>query len=278
MSEASEIAAPEVVEASTDAPAPVETASTEAAPVSGEETPETEKPSKTFSQEELDEQIGKRLARERRKWEREQAKQQPAQVQQPMQAEGEPKKPDISTFRTVEEYDAAMEQYAEQKLTFREAKKAREQQEASFRREREEIISTHDERQDAARDKYQDYDQVVSNPKLPITEFMADAILVSDIGPEIAYHLGKNAKEADRIARLPPIAQAKEIGKLEAQLLADPPQKPSSAPKPIKPVTRASGNNAVDTLDPKSLDKLGTSAWIEAERQRQARKWDAKNR
>lgn len=275
MSENSEVVAP--VEASTDAPAPVETASTEAAPVSGEETPETEKPTKTFSQEELDEQIGKRLARERRKWEREQAKQQPAPVQQ-VQADSAPTKPDISKFATVEEYDKAMEEFAEKKVAYKEAQRAKEQQEASIRREREEIISTHDERQDAARDKYADYDQVVSNPRLPITDFMADAILVSDIGPEIAYHLGKNAKEADRIARLPPIAQAKEIGKLEAKLLADPPQKPSSAPKPIKPVTRASGNNAVDTLDPKSLDKLGTSAWIEAERQRQAQKWAAKNR
>ena len=40
-----------------------------------ESTPEVaeEQPSKTFSQEELDAAIGKRLAREQRKWEREQA-------------------------------------------------------------------------------------------------------------------------------------------------------------------------------------------------------------
>lgn len=279
MSETSEVAVSEVpVEASTDAPATVETASTEAAPVSGEETPETEKPSKTFTQEELDEQIGKRLARERRKWEREQAKQQPVQAPQPVQADAEPKKPDISTFKTVEEYDAAMEQYADQKLAFKEAKKQKEQQEASLRRAHEEILHTHDERQDAARDKYADYDEVIGNPELPITSFMADVILVSETGPEIAYFLGKNPKEAARISKLAPIAQVKEIGKLEAKLLADPPKKPSSAPAPIKPVTARSGTNVIDTLDPKSLEKLGTSKWIEAERQRQARAWEQKHR
>jgi hypothetical protein len=42
---------------------------------------------------------------------------------------------------------------------------------------------------------------------------MAETIQSSDIGPELAYYLGTNPKEADRISRLHPLAQAKEIGK-----------------------------------------------------------------
>ena len=44
-----------------------------AAPESAETTPEEQQPTKSFSQEELDAIVSKRLAREQRKWEREQA-------------------------------------------------------------------------------------------------------------------------------------------------------------------------------------------------------------
>ena len=51
-----------------------------AAPATEVQTPETpEVATKTFSQEELDAAIGKRLAREQRKWEREQAQRQSEQ-------------------------------------------------------------------------------------------------------------------------------------------------------------------------------------------------------
>ena len=62
----------EVVPAEVSAPEQVATA----APATEELAPEAVEPaieSKTFTQEELDAAIGKRLAREQRKWEREQA-------------------------------------------------------------------------------------------------------------------------------------------------------------------------------------------------------------
>ncbi len=62
---------PEVV-AEVSAPEPVVTATPEPEVVAETQQPE-EKPAKSFSQEELDAMVGKRLARERRKWEREQA-------------------------------------------------------------------------------------------------------------------------------------------------------------------------------------------------------------
>jgi hypothetical protein len=106
---------------------------------------------------------------------------------------------------------------------------------------------------------------------------MADTIRASDIGPEVAYYLGTNVKETERIARLPPILQAKEIGKIEAKLADNPPVKRStSAPAPITPVTARSGNNpSYDTTDPRSIKNMSTSEWIEAERARQMRKMQA---
>ena len=106
---------------------------------------------------------------------------------------------------------------------------------------------------------------------------MAQTIQASDAGPDVAYYLGANPKEADRISRLQPILQAKEIGKLEAKLAANPPvKKTSSAPEPFAPVTaRTVGSPTYDTTDPRSVKTMTTSEWIAADRARQMKKMEA---
>ena len=218
--------------------------------------------SKTFTQEELDAAIGKRLAREQRKWEREQAQRQ-AETQVLKAAPTAT----VDQFESPEAYAEALAlQKAEELIARREAAK---QQSA--------VLESYQEREEAARDKYDDFEQVAYNPKLPITNVMAETIQSSDIGPELAYYLGSNPKEADRISRMTPLGQAKEIGKIEAKLAAEPPVKrTTSAPAPISPVTaRASGAPAHDTTDPRSIKTMTASQWIEAERARQVKKMQA---
>jgi hypothetical protein len=233
------------------------------APVSEVQTPEVDQdqqPTKTFTQEELDAAIGKRLAREQRKWEREQA--QRAQPSAPLAAPVAPEQ-----FESTDAYvEALAAQKAEQLLEQREQ-----------RRQQSEILESYHDKEEKAREKYDDFAQVAYNPNLPITDVMAQSIQSSDIGPEVAYHLGANPKEAERISRLSPILQAKEIGKLEAKLAADPPvKKTSNAPTPISPITaRSTGSPAYDTTDPRSIKTMSTSDWIEAERQRQIKKHEA---
>jgi len=230
-----------------------------AAPETVVETPEVEAP-KTFSQEELDAAIGKRLAREQRKWERDQAQR---------QAETQVLRAPVDDYSAEANPDAMVLQKAEEIIARREAAKQQSQ-----------VLESYQEREEAARDKYTDFEQVAYNPKLSITTVMAETIQSSDIGPELAYYLGSNPKDADRIARLPPLSQAKEIGKIEAKLAADPPvKKTTSAPAPITPVTaRSSGGPAFDTTDPRSTKTMTDSQWIEAERARQRKKWEAQNR
>lgn len=231
------------------------------APVSEVQTPEVDQeqqPAKTFTQEELDAAIGKRLAREQRKWEREQRTQPPVQPATPVAPE---------QFESTDAYvEALAAQKAEQLLAQREQQK---QQSA--------LLESYHDKEEKAREKYDDFEQVAYNPNLPITDVMAQSIQASDIGPEVAYHLGANPKEAERISRLSPILQAKEIGKLEAKLAADPPvKKTSNAPSPISPLTaRSTGTPAYDTTDPRSIKTMSTSDWIEAERQRQIKKQEA---
>jgi len=238
------------------APEQVATPAPEPVAVSAEEQQTT---IKTFTQEEVDSMIGKRLARERRSWERERPKA-PAAPAEPVSQD---------KFESVEAYaEALATQKAEQLLQQREL----ERQQAA-------LVESYHEKEEQARDKYDDFEQVAYNPSLKISTVMAQTIQASEIGPDIAYFLGSNPKEADRISRLSPFLQAKEIGKIEAKVAASPPtKKPSSAPAPIQPVAaRASGAPAYDTTDPRSIKAMSTSDWIAAERQRQVKAWEAKH-
>lgn len=225
-----------------------------------EQTPEEKK----FTQAELDAMIGKRLAREQRKWEREQqAKIAEAQAKARVPAE----LPPADQFETPEAYAEALAEKRAQELL--------QQREAAKRQA--EIMDQYHDKEEEVRGKYDDFDQVAYNPNLPITDVMAETIRASEIGPELAYHLGSNPKEAERIARLSPFLQAKEIGKIEAKLAENPPvKKTSSAPAPINPVkARATNSGVIDTTDPRSIQNMSTSEWIEAERRRQIAKLQA---
>jgi len=238
-------------------PVPMPEQEATAAPVAEDTRPEdqTTETTKTFTQEELDAIVGKRLAREQRKWEREQAQRSaptaPSELPLPDQ------------FDSVETYAKA---YAERMLQEREVQK-----------QRSEYVEAYHDREEDARGRYDDFEQVAYNPNLRITTVMAETIQTSDVGPDVAYYLGSNPKEADRISRLSPILQAKEIGRIEATLVSNPPvKKSSSAPAPISPVTaRSSGAPAFDNTDPRSIKTMTTSEWIAADRARQIKKLEA---
>jgi hypothetical protein len=225
-------------------------------------TPE-EKPAKTFTQEEVDALVSKRLAREQRKWEREKKS-----LSSPAPAPVNVQKPEsFSSPEEAEAYaDAIADRKAEELLARRETE-----------RQKQELADAYHDKEEQAREKYDDFEQVVYNPSLRITNVMAETIQASEVGPDLAYYLGSNPKEAERIAKLSPYLQAKEIGKIEVKLADNPPvKKTSSAPAPITPVTaRSTVAPAYDTTDPRSIKSMSTSEWIEADRARQRKKFEA---
>lgn len=217
-------------------------------------TPPEEKPAeapKTFTQEEVDAAVSKRLAREQRKWEREQAAKATSAAPPAPAADGQPApEPDVV---------ALAEQIANR----------REQEKATAK-----VVEAYHEREESAREKYDDFDQVAYAPTLAITDAMAATIRESEVGPEIIYHLGQNPVEAKRISQLSPLSQAKELGKLEDKLSSNPPaKKVSSAPAPIAPINgKGSSTPTYDTTDPRSVASMTTSEWIAKERERQMKK------
>ncbi len=169
----------EVVAEQVPAPEPAATAAPEPEVVAQEATQPEEKPAKTFSQEELDALVGKRLARERRKWEREQALKAP--------------EPQAQTPATLPDRDIDPDAYADA-LATRKAEELLAKREAD--RQQRELLMAYKEREEAAFEKYDDFEQVVYNKALPITNVMAETIQASDVGPDVAYYLGSNPIES----------------------------------------------------------------------------------
>ena len=135
------------------APAPEVTATTDQAqnaPEVAEQSTEQHE-EKKFTQAELDAMIGKRLAREQRKWEREQQ----ARLAERQAAQSVPAElPPADQFESPEAYAEALAvRKAEELIAQRELQKQRAQ-----------IEDAYAEREEEARGKYDDFEQVAYNP------------------------------------------------------------------------------------------------------------------
>lgn len=93
---------------------------------------------------------------------------------------------------------------------------------------------------EAIRSSAPDFDAVVSNPNLVVSEQLYKVILESDRKAEVAYYIGKNPELAARLSHMPPTQAAREIGRIEATLAMSPTRKQTSAPAPIVPVSSPS--------------------------------------
>lgn len=170
----------------------------------------------------------------------------------PKAAEGEPK---------LADFDYDPEKYAEAKADWKskqaEKNYSDKQRTAAQQAERQRLVSGWEERADKAADKYDDWSEVVGELQ-PDSPFVA-AIMEADNGEDVAYHLGKHPKDAERIAKLPPRQQVFEIGKLSAKLTLTPekPKAPSKAPAPITPLTGAA---PVVSTEPSEQDDM--KSWM----------------
>lgn len=77
-----------------------------------------------------------------------------------------------------------------------------------------------------------DYMEVTRDDSLNLTKDMVDIAAESDDGPALLYYLAKNPDVSDTIARLSPLAAAREMGRIEATKLNVEPKKTTDAPKP----------------------------------------------
>jgi len=227
-------------------------------PIDQESKPE---PEKKFTQQELDSILEKRLARQKRELQRRQPSSPNSTI-------------DVNTQLNPEHY-STNEDYIDALATQKAEKIA---QEREIQQESQKVYDAYADKTELAREKYPDFESVVGSSDFKVTDVMIDAIITSENGPDIAYHLAKNSSEAEKISKLSPLLQIKEIGKLEVKLASSPPvKKVTNAPDPISPINSGNTKGAVyDTTDPRSVDSMSTSDWINAERKRMVEKAKSK--
>lgn len=171
-----------------------------------------------------------------------------AELEKPKAPEGEPK---------LEQFDYDPEKYAAAKAEYAKSQATKDfeakQRADAGKQSQQKLISAWEEKVERGMDKYDDWQDVVGD--LQPTNAVLSAIMEAENGEDIAHYLGKNSKEAKRIAELPVVSQIREIGKLEAKLLSEPvkPKAPSKAPAPITPLTGAA---SVSSDQPSDQDDM----------------------
>ena len=190
-----------------------------------------------------------------------------SQRQPQKMAEAVDQEPQPSQFSDAFEYAKALAEYTADK---RIADMKREEAAAKEAEERQKVIQTWAKKVESAKATLPDFDDIVASSDVVVNDDIRDAILESDVGPQILYHLAENDEVARKIAGLSPKAALREIGKLEARFEAKPEEKPapvvkSKAPAPIQPIR--GGKNIPDV--PRGSDGVfyGTAAqWKELRR------------
>lgn len=137
----------------------------------------------------------------------------PQQAQAPANDLGPEPQPD--QFSDMFEYAKALAEYtADKKLMERDQqevqRKAAAEQELKFK--------AWSERIDKAKAELPDFDDMVQSSEVSVSDPVRDAIMESDVGPKILYHLAENPEFATKLNGMSVISALREIGKLEARL------------------------------------------------------------
>jgi hypothetical protein len=174
---------------------------------------------------------------------------QPQTVESPIGEE-----PRANQFDDAFEYAKALAEWSAEKALYE-----RDQQDLNRKaeEERQKVLKTWSEKLAKAKPNLADFDDIVNSTEVVVSNEIRDAIVESDVGPEILYHLaGLDAEEAQKFQALPLSKALREIGKLEARFekqeaaeetatRSKPVAQKSKAPAPLSPI-KATGS-AMDT-------------------------------
>jgi len=166
------------------------------------------------------------------------------QQRQPQQQSYIDQEPQPSQFADAFEYAKALAEFSTEKAL---AERDRQVAQAREQEAQQKIIQSWAQKVQDAKAELPDFDDLVAASDVVVNNAVRDAILESDVGPRILYHLAENNDLAKKIASLSPNAALREIGKLEAKFEAKPETKQtapvvrSKAPAPIQPIRGGQG-------------------------------------
>jgi hypothetical protein len=231
--------------------AATETAEPEQTEQTEQETQPVENVEKSYTKAEVEEIMAKRVAREKRKLQREMAAEKPKAEVSTQKQDNPPK---LDDFETTEEYlDARADWKVEQRLAA-EAQKAEEEKE---KKATEKLVQKFEKQKAKMAEKYSDFDDLMDDlADLDIPPYINQAVIESDIGGELSYYLAKNPIELEKILDMQPLAAVKALGRLETKLESTPAKKEvSKAPAPFKTVK---GDSKPSTMEISPKDDFET--------------------
>lgn len=123
-------------------------------------------------------------------------------------------------------------------------------------------LDSWEERQNVARTTMPDYDSVIGASTTLFAPLVSEALLESEQGPALAYHLASNPELADKIAAMPPVRAIMELSRIEARLTAPAVKTPTNAPDP----PRTLGSAQAITRDPAKMSVSDYVAWSNKQR------------
>lgn len=252
----------EMVVSTAPAVAPVATASPET-PVTTEtpavETPESEK---TFTQKDIDAIIANRYGREKVKQdkierelrtEREQrirleerlAQHQPAR-------KAEDAEPQLKDFDDFDAYVSAKAEFiAGKKIQSTLSEHDKRVSDERAKTAQMQTVESWNKRIAAA--DIPDFADVVSNSDVPMTQVMQQAIMESEAGPKLAYHLATHPEDASKIAGMTPIGAVRALTLIEEGF-----KKPVAVTQATPPITPTGSRSASikSLVDVKDFDEF----------------------
>lgn len=159
-----------------------------------------------------------------------------------------PQKPTPDQFSDHNEYVEKLTEWKAKEIVSATLRERDEQAAQSKQKaERETRASTWAERQTEYAKTAPDFEEVLAGAETPMPVHVMDALVNSEQGPALAYHLAKNPEVAERIAGMSKDDALMELGALKASLSNPKPALKSvtKAPAPITPV-KSGGGNVVD--------------------------------
>jgi hypothetical protein len=144
-------------------------------------------------------------------------------------------------YATYAEYEDAKDQWLQDEAVrkFQESS-SKTQREQALQNAKQTIAREFGKKVEVAKGKYADFEAVALNPDLPIKEGSPVDVftLDSEVGTDVLYYLGQNPAELDRINKLNPVAQVRELTKIELKV-AGKPAAAAAAATSAKPTTQA---------------------------------------
>jgi hypothetical protein len=154
--------------------------------------------------------------------------------------------PKPEEFNDMFEYAKALAEYTADKRMMERDRQVEDRKAAEARQTFEKAWA---DRVNAARSTLPDFDDMVQSSDVSISDPVRDAIMDSDVGPQILYHLAENPDFARKLGEGSVIQALRQIGRLEVQFEKTAPKASapdvkstavkSKAPAPISPIRGA---------------------------------------